>query len=815
MIRSSSGPAKEAAAEALFNLAFDSDARSRRTMDPSGRVSLSALQQSRSASARREAAEELLQRGASHSVTDKARRTPLHMAALGGSEAVAKLLIDAGASLDARDSNNLTALHKAVTQSHEAMAQLLLQRGADVIAELSDGTTPVMLAAWKGQVALVDMLVQHGANLQAVNVDGQSVLHEAAAAGHEGVVQLLLSYGMDPSLRDKDGSTAAELATKGGHEAVANLISQSHASMATQAAPAMPALAEYAQGGPPRWPPAPAADGERPMEHPETASAPPLPGFGDAVRYPELFGSAAAAAPGQAGGNVPRLSSRRSRTESRGKDDGACESDDSDDYEDAPRGVVGARQRVHQDRSFEADKEQLAARLIALEQDIDKQNGWGNEIAALKRQLEALQLQSAAGTSPPNQIAFPQCQTYSYAEVYQATAGFSEANRLGTGGLGIVYRGSLAHTPVAVKILDPQGLEGAARFAAEVEVLSRMRHPHILLLLGACPESGCLVYELMQNGSVEDALRGRRPHGSSCAVRLDWSTRTRIACEMATALLFLHTARPQVLHRNFKPANILLDRNMTSKLGDVGLARLAPDQVSGTGQTIACPAFLDPECSNGRAYTPASDVYALGITLLQLLTGREPEGIVGFVAAAAQRKMLQDVVDPCAGGWPLEDATAVAQLALRCTQPQPQDRPDLGEEVLAELSRLAGRAEAISSRSPLSTAHARLDRSYSRAGSTSDAPPAMFLCPITQDIMADPCVAADGYTYEREAIQQWFAAGHLTSPMTNLILPHAELTPNHALRSAALEWQEAHRKGLSHQKTTSIMQGSQRNSKLP
>uniref|UniRef100_A0A2P2LW83 U-box domain-containing protein 34-like n=1 Tax=Rhizophora mucronata TaxID=61149 RepID=A0A2P2LW83_RHIMU len=131
----------------------------------------------------------------------------------------------------------------------------------------------------------------------------------------------------------------------------------------------------------------------------------------------------------------------------------------------------------------------------------------------------------------------------------------------------------------------------------QVEVLSCVRHPNIVLLLGACPEYGCLVYEYMANGSLDDRLfrRGNTPP-------LSWQLRFRIAAEIGTGLLFLHQAKPEPLvHRDLKPGNILLDRNYVSKISDVGLARLVPPSVNNAATQYLMTAtagtfcYIDPE----------------------------------------------------------------------------------------------------------------------------------------------------------------------------------------------------------------------------
>ncbi|KAF2319264.1 hypothetical protein GH714_014318 [Hevea brasiliensis] len=161
---------------------------------------------------------------------------------------------------------------------------------------------------------------------------------------------------------------------------------------------------------------------------------------------------------------------------------------------------------------------------------------------------------------------------YTIEEIETATKDFSDSLKIGEGGYGPVYRCYLDHTEVAVKVLRADAAQGKSQFQQEVEVLSCIRHPNMVLLLGACPEYGCLVYEHMANGSLDDRLfrRGNTPP-------LPWQVRFRIAAEIATGLLFLHQTKPEPLvHRDLKPGNILLDRNFVSKISDVGLARLVP-----------------------------------------------------------------------------------------------------------------------------------------------------------------------------------------------------------------------------------------------
>ncbi|KAJ7969460.1 Protein kinase domain [Quillaja saponaria] len=279
---------------------------------------------------------------------------------------------------------------------------------------------------------------------------------------------------------------------------------------------------------------------------------------------------------------------------------------------------------------------------------------------------------------------------YTIEEIEAATEYFSDSRKIGEGGYGPVYRCELDHTPVAVKVLRPDAAQGRSQFQQEVQVLSCIRHPNMVLLLGACPEYGCLVYEYMSNGSLDDRLfrRGNTPV-------LPWQLRFQIAAEIGTGLLFLHKAKPEPLvHRDLKPGNILLDRNYVSKISDVGLARLVPPSVANSvtqyRMTSAAGTFcyIDPEYQQTGMLGIKSDIYSLGIMLLQLITARPPMGLTHHVERAIERGTFQEMLDPAVPDWPVEEAIKFAKLALQCAELRRNDRPDLGKVLLPELNRL-------------------------------------------------------------------------------------------------------------------------------
>nr|TKW20061.1 hypothetical protein SEVIR_4G060500v2 [Setaria viridis] len=365
---------------------------------------------------------------------------------------------------------------------------------------------------------------------------------------------------------------------------------------------------------------------------------------------------------------------------------------------------------------------------------------------------------------------------FSSSELECATENFSSSLKIGEGGFGCVYRGILRNMTVAIKVLKHDNLQGQSQFEQEVAILSRVRHPYLVTLLGACSESSTLVYEFLPNGSLEDFL--------VCAEKrrtLPWQTRIRIIAEICSALTFLHKNKPHpVVHGDLKPANILLDVNLVSKLSDFGISRhLLQSSTNNTTMyrtmhPMGTLQYMDPEFFATGELTCQSDVYSFGIVVLRLLTGKPPDGIKKIVENAMLKGDLNSVVDTSAGEWPDVYAQQLAHLALSCTEPSRKCRPDLSVVVW-------GVVEAMRDASTIPSA------SSSRSVSDENGVPSYFICPIFQDVMNDPHIAADGFTYEAEAIRSWLE-GHDTSPMTNMRLEHEELIPNRALRSAIQEW---------------------------
>ncbi|XP_052148744.1 U-box domain-containing protein 35-like [Oryza glaberrima] len=357
--------------------------------------------------------------------------------------------------------------------------------------------------------------------------------------------------------------------------------------------------------------------------------------------------------------------------------------------------------------------------------------------------------------------------TFTWEEIDNATSSFADNLKIGSGANGTVYKGYLNHSAVAIKVLHSDDNSSNKHFRQELEVLGKIHHPHLVMLLGACVERGCLVYEYMENGSLEERLRCK-----SGTAALPWCDRLRIAWEVASALVFLHSSKPNpIIHRDLKPENILLDGNLVSKVGDVGLSTLVSSGSGGSSSTMYKKTalagtlfYIDPEYQRSGQVSVKSDTYALGMVMLQLLTARAPIGLAEVVERAVEDGKLRDILDENAGWtWAMEEAQEMADLALRCLEMRGKDRPDLKTRVAVDLDRLKRRALP------------------------TQPPPEHFICPILKRVMQEPCIASDGYSYERHAIEMWVCDKDV-SPVTNVRMPNKTLVPNRSLLTAITAW---------------------------
>ncbi|KAI4331183.1 hypothetical protein MLD38_029393 [Melastoma candidum] len=274
---------------------------------------------------------------------------------------------------------------------------------------------------------------------------------------------------------------------------------------------------------------------------------------------------------------------------------------------------------------------------------------------------------------------------FEYQLLEAATNHFAESNIMAKGSYGLLYKARFSEKFIAaVKKLDIVVLDSHRGFENEVNRLSRIRHPNIVALLGYCihGESSCLVYEMMQNGSLNEQLHV--PSGGSA---LPWSLRMKIAVDVARGLEFLHErCNPPVVHRDLKSSNILLDSDFNAKLCDFGLAFTAGTQNKDEKKLAGSAGYLAPEYLSDGKLTDKSDVYAFGVILLELLLGKKP---VEETAATPQRSLvtwamprltdrtkLPNILDPIIKDTvDMKHLYQVAAVAVLCVQPEPSYRP--------------------------------------------------------------------------------------------------------------------------------------------
>ncbi|KAF7034108.1 hypothetical protein CFC21_045161 [Triticum aestivum] len=329
----------------------------------------------------------------------------------------------------------------------------------------------------------------------------------------------------------------------------------------------------------------------------------------------------------------------------------------------------------------------------------------GFSSGSLQTQLVVVSQPQVSSISSDN----PRALTWS--EIAAAT---SFAVELGRGNSGRVYKGRLQFqfhfhhgTEVAVKVLEKhrrQGMEDA--FMAESNILSGLRHDHIVRVLGWCAEQEyrMLVYEHMGNGTFRDHLQHLGGGPSSSPVTTSWEKRVEVLLGVARAIHYLHRgADPLVIHRNVSSSNILLDANWTPRLSGFGSAVFQAAGVEEHGgqlveEVVGTPGYIDPEYSGTHRVSTASDVYSFGVVVLEALTGRPPDiyGVtlgllVDSVLPSVHNGKLRDVLDGHPALQPtsrqLEALDLVAYTASRCLCPRGQNRRLAMSDVVANLHR--------------------------------------------------------------------------------------------------------------------------------
>ncbi|XP_031251952.1 LEAF RUST 10 DISEASE-RESISTANCE LOCUS RECEPTOR-LIKE PROTEIN KINASE-like 1.1 isoform X2 [Pistacia vera] len=289
---------------------------------------------------------------------------------------------------------------------------------------------------------------------------------------------------------------------------------------------------------------------------------------------------------------------------------------------------------------------------------------------------------------------------FSYAELAKATNNFSHERGLGDGGFGSVYYAKIRDgREVAIKRLYEHNYRRVEQFMNEVEILTRLRHKNLVSLYGCtsphCQQGLLLVYEYVPNGTVGDHLHGDLVKPGS----LTWPIRMKIAIETASALAYLHAS--DIIHRDVKTNNILLDNNFCVKVADFGLSRLFPVDVTHVSTAPhGSPGYVDPEYYQCYQLTDRSDVYSFGVVLIELISSmpavdlnrhRHEINLANLAVNRIKKGAFEELVDPLLGYQSDEEVkrmtTAVAELAFLCLQQNKEVRPPM-DVVLEELKRI-------------------------------------------------------------------------------------------------------------------------------
>ncbi|EEF33849.1 serine-threonine protein kinase, plant-type, putative [Ricinus communis] len=276
---------------------------------------------------------------------------------------------------------------------------------------------------------------------------------------------------------------------------------------------------------------------------------------------------------------------------------------------------------------------------------------------------------------------------FKYRDLKKATSNFDEKNKLGQGGFGVVYKGVLPkeNIAVAVKKFSRDNLKSQDDFLAELTIINRLRHKHLVRLVGWCHKNEVLllVYEYMPNGSLDSHIF----HGPEEKTTLEWRLRYNIIAGVASALHYLHNEYDQkVVHRDLKASNIMLDSNFNARLGDFGLARALDNEKTSYAELEGVPGtmgYIAPECFHTGKATCESDVYGFGAVVLEVVCGLRPwtkvggfQFLVDWVWWLHREGRILEAVDERLGNdYIVEEAQRLLLLGLACSHPIASERP--------------------------------------------------------------------------------------------------------------------------------------------
>lgn len=293
----------------------------------------------------------------------------------------------------------------------------------------------------------------------------------------------------------------------------------------------------------------------------------------------------------------------------------------------------------------------------------------------------------------------PSINRVSMPELLQATRGFSTDLIIGDGSFGLVYRACLSTgVTVAVKKLNSDAYQGFREFRAEMETLSKLRHPNIVKILGYCVTGSdrILIYEYIENGNLDDWLLETTSSGAETSrVPLPWELRVKVVIGVANALNYMHNLEVPIIHRDIKTSNVLLDSQFEPHLADFGLARRMEGSNTHVSTLVAgTMGYMPPEYFGGATMaTTFGDVYSFGVLMLEVATGIRPNWhfkvdeknmrLVEWARKMAAENRHLEMLDANVSREGLREGAVVEYftIAANCTSEMPKTRPPMSEVV--------------------------------------------------------------------------------------------------------------------------------------
>ncbi|GAA0184369.1 transmembrane signal receptor [Lithospermum erythrorhizon] len=291
-----------------------------------------------------------------------------------------------------------------------------------------------------------------------------------------------------------------------------------------------------------------------------------------------------------------------------------------------------------------------------------------------------------------NNISEAESLQYDLTNIKTSTNNFSADNKIGEGGFGEVFKGTLNGQQIAVKRLSKTSGQGEQEFKNEVLVVAKLEHRNLVRLLGYCLDEGekILLYEFVPNKSLDFIL-----FDQGMQQLLDWSRRYKIIVGVAKGILYLHEdSRLRIIHRDLKASNVLLDSDMNAKIADFGMARIvgADESQVNTSRVVGTFGYMSPEYALHGQFSIKSDVFSFGVLVLEIISGKKnftfhqsgnSDDLLSYAWKLWRDGRPIDLLDPTLGDdFTRNEVIRCIHMGLLCVQEDPEDRPTMAAVVL-------------------------------------------------------------------------------------------------------------------------------------